>query len=172
MPRRQTEPSVSAPLSTEAFPVGAVFLSVVADDPADLLGYGTWEAIASGRVLVGVDTGDSDFNAAEKTGGAKSASHTHDYSGVIQHTHAVSITDPGHTHTQGIRNTGTAGTLGVQGGSTVNNAAIPAGVPSSTTGITASTSNPAGSAATATTTSTSVPTMPPFLAVYIWKRAA
>lgn len=55
----------------EAWPVGAVFIAVVSTDPATLLGYGTWSAIATGRTLVGIDTGDSDFNTVEETGGAK-----------------------------------------------------------------------------------------------------
>ena len=39
-----------------AFPVGSVFLSVVSTDPADLLGYGTWERFGEGRVLLGQDS--------------------------------------------------------------------------------------------------------------------
>lgn len=56
---------------SEAFPVGSVFLSVVSTDPATLLGYGTWSAIGAGRVLIGRDAGDTDFDTLEETGGAK-----------------------------------------------------------------------------------------------------
>jgi hypothetical protein len=56
-----------APPASEAFPVGSVFLSVVSTNPADLLGYGTWSAIAAGRVLLGLDTGDTE----EDTGGSE-----------------------------------------------------------------------------------------------------
>jgi len=54
-----------------AWPVGSVFTSVVATSPATLLGFGTWAAFAAGRVLIGLDAGDPDFNVAEETGGAK-----------------------------------------------------------------------------------------------------
>ena len=59
-----------------AFPVGSVFISVVSTNPATLLGYGTWTALASGRVLIGLDSGDTDFDTVLETGGAKVHSHT------------------------------------------------------------------------------------------------
>lgn len=55
----------------EAFPVGAIFVTIDPTNPAATLGYGTWQAFAPGRVLVGVDPSDSDFNPVEKTGGSK-----------------------------------------------------------------------------------------------------
>lgn len=57
--------------SGEAFPVGSVFIGVVSTSPATLLGYGTWSAFGAGRVLIGRDAGDADFDTAEETGGAK-----------------------------------------------------------------------------------------------------
>lgn len=56
---------------SEAFPVGSVFIAVVDDDPADLLGYGTWAAFGAGRVLIGVNAADPDFDTVEETGGSK-----------------------------------------------------------------------------------------------------
>lgn len=56
-----------------AFPVGALFIGVDATDPAELLGYGTWEPFSTGRFLVGIDPSDVDFNPVLKTGGAKTA---------------------------------------------------------------------------------------------------
>src|SRR3990167_677459 len=59
------------PGGSEAFPVGSVFLAVVSTNPNTLLGYGTWSAIAQGRMLIGLDSGDADFDTVEEVGGAK-----------------------------------------------------------------------------------------------------
>jgi microcystin-dependent protein len=79
---------------SEAFPVGSVFIAVVSTNPATLLGYGTWAAFAAGRVLVGIDAGDSDFDTVRETRGAKT--HTLQTSEIPAHTH----TQDAHTHTQ------------------------------------------------------------------------
>lgn len=52
-------------------PVGSIYMSVSSKDPGELFG-GTWEPWGSGRVPVGVNTSDSDFNSAGRTGGSKS----------------------------------------------------------------------------------------------------
>lgn len=54
-----------------AWPVGSVFISMVATNPAELLGFGTWEARGAGRVLVGLDAGDEDFDEVGAEAGAK-----------------------------------------------------------------------------------------------------
>jgi len=59
-------------VSSQAFPVGSIFISVVSTNPATLLGYGTWSAFATGKTLVGIDTGDADFDTVEEAGGNKS----------------------------------------------------------------------------------------------------
>lgn len=50
------------------YPVGAIYMSVNNVNPGTLFG-GTWVAWGSGRVPVGVNTSDSNFNSVEKTGG-------------------------------------------------------------------------------------------------------
>ena len=85
---------------SEAFPVGAVFIAVVATSPATLLGYGTWSAIAAGRVLVGLDSGDTDFDTVEEVGGAKTVTLT-----------AAEM--PAHTHAQNAPTSASGGALKV-----------------------------------------------------------
>ena len=55
------------------YPVGSIYMSVNNTDPGTLFG-GTWEAWGTGRVPVGVDSDDSDFDTTEKTGGKKQVS--------------------------------------------------------------------------------------------------
>lgn len=53
------------------YPVGSLYITTVSTNPNTVLGFGTWEAFGAGKVLVGLDSGDSDFDTSEETGGAK-----------------------------------------------------------------------------------------------------
>lgn len=73
-------------LTNMIYPVGSIYMSVNNTNPSTLFG-GTWEAWGTGRVPVGVDTSQNEFNAVEKTGGEK--------------THTLSVNEmPSHTHKQ------------------------------------------------------------------------
>lgn len=52
------------------YPIGSIYMSTSSTNPSDFMG-GTWVAWGNGRVPVGINTSDSDFNTVEKTGGAK-----------------------------------------------------------------------------------------------------
>lgn len=52
------------------YPIGSIYMSIQDTNPSVFFG-GTWERIAKGKTLVGVDESDSDFNASSKTGGEK-----------------------------------------------------------------------------------------------------
>lgn len=55
-----------------AYPVGSIYINATdATNPATLLGFGTWTAFGAGKVMVGIDSGDTDFDTAEETGGSK-----------------------------------------------------------------------------------------------------
>ena len=60
------------------YPVGSMYVNFTDNtNPATLLGFGTWVAVA-GRMVAGYDGTQTEFNAAEKTGGHKELqAHTH-----------------------------------------------------------------------------------------------
>lgn len=60
------------------WPVGSIFIAVVSTNPGTLLGFGTWTAFGTGRFLVGIDSGDTDFDTVEEEGGAKTHKHSVD----------------------------------------------------------------------------------------------
>lgn len=172
------------------YPVGSIYVSTVSTDPGTLFGVGTWEAFGAGRVLVGLNDADTDFDTAEETGGAKTK--TIAASNLPQLT--VAITDGGHTHTQDahthvqdthnhaiteLRDATTGGattnialtadtssTLGtkVTGSRVATNQNATAVNQSATTGITA-TANTAGA-------NTAISLMNPYIVVYMFKRTA
>lgn len=72
------------------YPVGSVYISVNDTNPSTLFG-GTWERFAAGRTLVGVDTGQTEFNTVKKTGGAKTVALT--VNQIPSHSHKVTIDD-------------------------------------------------------------------------------
>jgi hypothetical protein len=102
--------AASGALNAAAYPVGAIFTTTVAyaDSAAVVAAIGgtTWAVFGSGKVLVGVDGADSDFNTVEETGGSKTPTTG---------SHTLSTAEmPAHTHNwQGIYSPGTGtGTSG------------------------------------------------------------
>lgn len=56
-------------------PVGHLRLELTNTNPSTYLGFGTWVLWGAGKVPVGIDSADTDFNIAEKTGGEKVHRH-------------------------------------------------------------------------------------------------
>ena len=82
--------AVAAVDLSAVYPVGAIFTTVTAyaNSAAVVAAIGgtTWVAFAAGKMLIGLDSGDTDFDTVEQTGGAK--------------THTLSTAEmPSHTHT-------------------------------------------------------------------------
>ena len=109
----------AAVINNLAYPIGSIYTSISATNPSTTLGVGTWVQFAAGRTLVGVDTGQSEFDTVEETGGAKThqlteaemPSHTHSYTkapvvtkDVDMFQYMVPMADPNVTD-----NTGSAG---------------------------------------------------------------
>ncbi len=103
-----------ATLLNYIYPVGTVVTLGVSTNPATLFGIGTWTAIA-GRVIVGIDAGQTEFDTLNETGGAKT--HTLDITEIPAHTHtydknsssAGSAPGSGETQSHASTNTGSAG---------------------------------------------------------------
>lgn len=53
------------------YPIGCLYFSTNSTNPATSLGFGTWSAFGAGRVPVGYDSGQTEFDTDEETGGAK-----------------------------------------------------------------------------------------------------
>lgn len=128
-----------------AYPVGSIYMNATnSTNPATLLGFGTWSSFGAGRVLIGIDSSDSDFDGAEETGGSKT--HTLTTAQLPSHRHQVGSNDSG---------TGTGGAAGnmelVRDAGTGNGPAVN----SSFTGSGDAHNN-----------------VQPYIVVYMWKRTA
>lgn len=86
----QTDAKIESAILNKIYPVGSIFMSTVSTNPGTYLG-GTWEAWGSGRIPVGIDTNDSDFDTPNKTGGSKSHTLTVDEIPAHSHTHSHNI---------------------------------------------------------------------------------
>lgn len=153
----------------EAFPVGSVFIAVVATNPGTLLGYGTWSAFGAGRVLVGLDSGDTDFDLVEETGGAKT--HTLVTGEIPAHTHtqdAHNHTQNAHAHVERAPTTASGGAMRF-GIDTNASGTVTAGISTESTTAT-------NQAATATNQNAggggAHNNVQPYIVVYMWKRTA
>ena len=136
------------------YPVGSVYTqAAVATNPATLLGFGTWTAFGAGRVMVGIDSGNTLMDTVEETGGSANSS-------LVSHTHTATVTDGGHRHSNVFAASGN--TLGDN--REFNYASYDGVTSLATTGITVANSTEGVSA-----TNTNYQ---PFITVYMWKRTA
>ena len=180
------------------YPVGSIYFSVTNTNPSSKFG-GTWVAWGSGRVPVGVNSNDGNFNSVEKTGG--SSTHTHaitvnNKAAFTSGSTTLSVSQiPSHTHSgkTGSANTGLMRVLnqvgtGVMpnhmvgfntGGSYVDRKGVGSFPGSShyhsfTTNATGGSGGHTHSipAHNHTASSSSVSTLQPYITCYMWKRTA
>lgn len=72
----------------DSYPIGSIYMNATnSANPASLLGFGTWTSFGTGRVLVGLDSTQSEFNSIGETGGAKTSAHTLTIAEMPSHTH-------------------------------------------------------------------------------------
>ena len=53
-----------------SFPIGQPYVTQTDTNPSTILGFGAWERV-KGKVLIGLDEDDTEFNTIGKTGGEK-----------------------------------------------------------------------------------------------------
>ena len=147
-----------------AYPVGAIFTTTVAyaNSAAVVTAIGgtTWAAFGAGKVLLGLDSGDTDFDTAEETGGAKTIG-----AGTSGSTTLTTSQIPAHSHEVG---------AGEYSGSYDNGTNFSNNNLGSTTGSRnhkADTSS-AGGGGGHTHTTPAHSLVQPYIVVYFWKRTA
>ena len=87
-----------ATINDLVYPVGSIYTSVgsSATTPTEvntLLGVGTWVAFGAGKVPVGIDASDTDFDVIKETGGSKT--HTLTTAELPAHNHSASAAGSG-----------------------------------------------------------------------------
>ncbi len=130
---------------TAVYPVGSIYINASnSTNPGTLLGFGTWAAFGAGKVPVGIDSSDTDFDTAEETGGAKTVALT--TSQLPSHTHDISFSESG------------------PGGGNISTSFF-AGISNNTSGAQTKTSDATGSGSAHNN-------VQPYIVVYMWKRTA
>jgi len=145
----------------QVYPVGSIYTNASdSTNPATLLGFGTWERFGEGRVVVGVDSTDTDFDTVEKTGGEKTHTLTDAEMPSHNHTGATS-TDGSHNHTYSKSSSAGNGLDGTNGsadggtGTTSTNGSHSHSLNINSTGGSNAHNN-----------------LQPYITVYMWKRVA
>lgn len=69
------------------YPVGCIYTEITGTNPNTTFGFGTWVAFGAGRVMVGYDSGNVQFDTAEETGGALTHNHALSSSGWAESHH-------------------------------------------------------------------------------------
>ena len=158
------------------YPIGAIFMSVVNTNPGTFMG-GNWAVWGTGRVPVGVDTAQTEFNLVEETGGHKSLQqHLHSVAAVgasvgndspdHSHAHSAKITWAGsNTPMNWTTSSGAAADAPTQYGSAVNrNSGGRSAYHQHAVTVPAHSTDNAGSG--------NSQNLQPYITCYMWKRTA
>lgn len=150
----------------DIYPVGSIYMSVNSTNPATVFG-GTWQRITGRFLLAATDGGSSGASqAAGNTGGAATVTLTAAQSGLPSHTHGIGSGQAfiryNHTATgQGVQERSVAsGASGNYKAPVVNSSSVDFS-------YVLTTASEGGDNA-----SSAHNNMPPYLAVYVWKRTA
>jgi len=155
----------------QIYHVGAYYMSDSSQSPATRFGFGTWERVR-GKFIVGMDEGDSDFNAAGKTGGNKTHSHTNNITinSAGNHAHEVSNENWGSVQESGgFPEPSDTGKLVTGSGKTEISEKLESLAHSSGSQTTSSSGNHTHTTSGGINASSNIP---PYTSTYIWKRVS
>lgn len=145
------------------YPVGSIYISTVSTNPATLFGFGTWEAMPAGRVLLA--QGKSDWGTTYEAGSSGGeATHQLTVGELPSHTHSASTNVTGeHTH-----NYTTYQYLNWHGSKEASSDWM-----NTSTGLTSKAGNHSHTVTINNTGSSNAHNnLQPYISVYIWKRTA
>lgn len=134
------------------YPKGAIYISTVATNPSVLFGFGAWEQIEDVFLL-----GAGSAYTAGSTGGE--STHTLTVQEMPVHSHTVNA----HSHAIGLDNDTTVGTYGWSLHVSANGNSVTGAHKTVTSGTSSPNTNTIGGGVAHNN-------MPPYLAVYVWKR--
>ncbi len=159
----RAQSSLADQIVQRCFPIGCIYTTTSSTNPSDksILGFGTWEAFGTGKVLIGQDPNDTDFDTAEETGGAKTVASN--VSVATQPTFTVNS----HTHQVAQNNLHNAGFVGGTFGYHAGDTSTP-----STFNTGAASTNGTTRTADVALTNDSTSVVQPYIVVYFWKRTA
>jgi hypothetical protein len=171
------------------YPVGSLYLSTNGTNPGTSLGFGAWQAFGAGRVPVGFDGTQTEFDADEETGGAKTVaaagscsapaftgaalpSHTHTYTQVPNHVHVETLQGGTAASTTGTHIMASAAVGGTLRNAATSTANPTGGVATATTAGPSATLTPAGTVSAPAFTGAPTSVLQPYVVVRMWKRVA
>jgi len=137
------------------YPVGSIYIAVVSTNPGALFGVGTWAAFGAGRVIVGLDSGQTEFDVVEETGGEKT--HVLTAAEMPVHTHVQNS----HAHVQSLP----TGQTGSASAGTRDTSTTGSSADALSTAATTAVNQNAGSGS-------AHHILQPYIVTYMWKRTA
>jgi len=166
------------------YPVGKYYITESSVNPATQLGFGTWVEVA-GKVLVGQDTGDSDFDTIGEEGGNKTHSqtatsttttnttvddHVLTEAEMPSHAHRLYGTDTSSASVEPLNGATVAGDT--NGGGAYTNSGLGGNQLVEDTGGDQGHNHTASSTSTTNTTVTDGSSLQPYRVVHMWRRTA
>jgi hypothetical protein len=163
---------IAAIVKAALYPVGSIYTNASSStNPATLLGFGTWTAFGAGRVMVGLDAGNSLFDTVGETGGSADAvvvSHSHTLTGTAANESITGTYDTGFR----LPGTTTTGALSVTLGGSVTSWGSSGSGSARIINLDATHDHTVSGTADTTGSSGTNANYQPYITVYMWRRTA